>query len=194
MRAMYSSSSFATHHIFFPPRLQVVAFQQDPDRLSPHPRHQFAPDGFFGQQAHRPARPTLWRRRAGHGDDALPLLKLVRKKMGVLGMKSMANGIILKSQTVTPTECLNYALNLPTSVVITGIDSIEILEQALEAWRTFRPLGEAEVKALLAKTEKAAKSGEFEPFKTTSIIDSTAQNPAWLGEEPEHVQQLMPME
>jgi len=68
-----------------------------------------------------------------------------------------------------------------------------ILEQALEAWRTFHPLSGAEVKALLAKTEKAAKNGEFEPFKTTSIFDSTAQNPAWLGEEPEHVNQLMPV-
>ena len=57
----------------------------------------------------------------------------------MLGMKSMANGIILKSNTVTPIECLHYALNLPTSVVITGCDSMEILEQALEAARTFQP-------------------------------------------------------
>jgi len=124
--------------------------------------------------------------------EKLVIPELVKKKMGVLGMKSMANGIILKSKTVTPMECLHYALNLPTSVVITGIDSLGILEQALEAWSTFHPLNEAEVKALLAKTEKAAKSGQFEPFKTTSIFDSTAQNPAWLGEEPEQVKQLMP--
>jgi hypothetical protein len=52
---------------------------------------------------------------------------------------------------------------------------------------------ETDVKALLAKTEKAVKSGAFEPFKTTSIFDSTAQNPAWLGKEPEHVKQLMPL-
>jgi aryl-alcohol dehydrogenase-like predicted oxidoreductase len=126
--------------------------------------------------------------------EKLVVPELVKKNMGVLGMKSMANGIILKSKTVTPMECLHYALNLPTSVVITGVDSMDILEQALEAWRTFHPLSEAEVKALLTKTEKAAKSGEFEPFKTTSIFDSTAQNPAWLGEEPQHVKQLMPME
>ncbi len=125
--------------------------------------------------------------------EKLVVPELVKKKMGVLGMKCMANGIILKSKTATPIECLQYALNLPTSVVITGIDSMEILKQALEAWRTFDPLSETEVKALLAKTEKAAKSGEFEPFKTTSIFDSTAQNPEWLGDEPEHVQQLMPV-
>jgi len=44
-------------------------------------------------------------------------------------MKSMANGILLKSKTVTPIECLHYALNLPTSVVITGIDSMESLSR-----------------------------------------------------------------
>jgi predicted aldo/keto reductase-like oxidoreductase len=118
--------------------------------------------------------------------------ELVKQQIGVLGMKPLANGIILKSKTVTATECLHYALNLPTSVVITGCDSMKILEQALEAARTFRPMSKAELRALLGKTAKAASAGEFEPFKTTSIFDSTATNPEWLGEEPEHVQRLMP--
>src|SRR5712671_3748370 len=60
----------------------------------------------------------------------LVLPELVKQDIGVLGMKSMANGLILKSGTVTPIECLHYALSLPTSVVITGVDSMEILEQA----------------------------------------------------------------
>jgi tyrosyl-tRNA synthetase len=111
--------------------------------------------------------------------------------MGVLGMKSIANGIILKSRTVTAIECLHYAMNLPTSVVITGCDSMEILEQAVDAARTFRPLSAAEVQALLARTARAASRGEFEPFKTTSIFDSTATHPEWLGEEPERVRTLM---
>jgi tyrosyl-tRNA synthetase len=110
----------------------------------------------------------------------------------VLGMKSMANGIILKSRTVTAVECLHYALNLPTSVVITGCDSIEVLEQALDAARTFRPMSAAQVEALLAKTKMAASHGEFELFKTTSLFDSTARNPDWLGEESRHVQEMMP--
>lgn len=118
--------------------------------------------------------------------------ELTRRQIGVLGMKSMANGILLQSNTVTPIECLHYALNLPTSVVITGIDSMPILDQALKAIETFQPLGTAELDALLAKTAKAAARGRFEPFKTSSIFDSTAQNPAWLGEEPEHVRALMP--
>ena len=119
------------------------------------------------------------------------LPELVKQQIGVLGMKSMANGILLRSKTVTPLECLHFALNLPTSVVITGIDSMKILDQALEAVRTFHPMSDKEVEALLTKTVEAAKKGVFEPFKTTSIFDSTAQNPEWLGEEPQRLQKSM---
>lgn len=119
------------------------------------------------------------------------LPELVKQKIGVLGMKSMANGILLRSKTVTPLECLHFALNLPTSVVITGIDSMKILDQAFEAARTFHPMSDKEVEALLTKTMEAAKKGVFEPFKTTSIFDSTAQNPEWLGEEPQRLQKFM---
>ena len=94
--------------------------------------------------------------------------------------------------TVTAIECLHYALSLPTSVVITGIDSLERLDQAIEAVRTFRRMSDAERKALLAKTARAASFGEFEPFKTTSIFDGTATRPDWLGEEPQRFQELMP--
>ena len=118
--------------------------------------------------------------------------ELVAQNIGILGMKSMANGILLKSNTVTPIECLHYALNLPTSVVITGIDSMAILDQAFEAVRTFRPMSDQDLQPLLARTSVPAAEGIFEPFKTTSIFDGTAQNPAWLGEEPENLQQLMP--
>src|SRR6266481_4402215 len=121
--------------------------------------------------------------------DVVP--ELVRQNIGILGMKSMANGILLKSNTVTPIECLHYALNLPTSVVITGIDSMAILDQAFEAVRTFHPLNKEELDTLLAKTSAAALNGRFEPFKTTSIFDGTAQHPEWLGEEPPEVQQLI---
>lgn len=125
--------------------------------------------------------------------EKLVLPVLVKQKIGVLGMKSMANGIILKSGTVTPVECLHYALNLPTSVVITGCDSMKILDQALDAVRTFRALTAAKVKALLAKTKAAAARGEFELFKTTSIFDSTATHPDWLGEESARVREMMPV-
>jgi hypothetical protein len=96
-------------------------------------------------------------------------------------MKSMGDGFVLKSNAVTPVECLHYAMNLPTSVVITGCDSLPILEQALEAARTFRPLGKEELAAILAKTAPLAARGEFEPFKMTTDFDGTAHNPQWLG-------------
>lgn len=118
--------------------------------------------------------------------------ELVKQNIGILGMKSLANGIILRSNTVTPIECLHYALNLPTSVVIAGIDSMDILDQAFEAVKTFQPMNDTQVRSLLAKTAAAASRGEFEPFKTSSIFDGTAQNPDWLGDEPERIQQLMP--
>jgi predicted aldo/keto reductase-like oxidoreductase len=111
------------------------------------------------------------------------LPKLVEQGIGVLGMKSMGSGIILKSNVVKPIECLHYALNLPTSAVITGIDSMKILDQAIEAAKTFKPMTQDQVASLLARTAAAAKEGRFEKFKTTMEFDSTAQNPKWLGEE-----------
>ncbi|MBW4526331.1 MAG: aldo/keto reductase [Phormidium tanganyikae FI6-MK23] len=117
--------------------------------------------------------------------------ELVKRNIGILGMKSLANGILLRSNTVTAIECLHYALNLPTSVVITGMDSLEILDQAFEAVSTFQPMTGEQVEALLAKTAEAGMRGEFEPFKTSSIFDGTAQHPQWLGDEPQRLQQLM---
>jgi predicted aldo/keto reductase-like oxidoreductase len=118
--------------------------------------------------------------------------ELLKVKTAVLGMKSMANGHILKSSTVTPIECLHYALNLDTSVVITGIDSMRILDQAFEAARTYRPMSEKELSQLLSKTRDAASNGEYELFKTSSIYDGTAAHPEWLGEEPARVRAVMP--
>jgi len=106
---------------------------------------------------------------------------LVKEGIGVLGMKSMGSGVILTSQTVKPIECLHYAMNLPTSTVITGIDRMELLDQAVEAVRTFRPMTEQEVSVLLARTTEAAAGGRYEPFKTSEGFDATARNPQWLG-------------
>jgi predicted aldo/keto reductase-like oxidoreductase len=106
---------------------------------------------------------------------------LVEHNIGVLGMKPMGDKIILKSKTATPIECLHYAMNLPTSVVITGCDSMDILHQALEAARTFKPMSSTEVTSLLAKTAPAAKAGEFERYKISHDFDGTVQNPQWLG-------------
>ena len=97
-----------------------------------------------------------------------------------LAMKSMGSPYILQSKTVTPVECLHYAMNLPVSVVITGCDSMAILEQALNAARTFKPLSGPEVAALLAKTKEAAAAGKYELYKSTDHFDGTVHNPQWL--------------
>jgi aryl-alcohol dehydrogenase-like predicted oxidoreductase len=118
--------------------------------------------------------------------------ELVQQEIGVLGMKSMGDGVILKSKTVSPLECLHYAMSLPTSVVITGIDQPPILDQAIEAVKTFKPLNRDQVTQLLAKTREAAIAGKYELFKTSSHFDSTAKNPDWLGGDTSAVQQLAP--
>ena len=106
---------------------------------------------------------------------------LVKHNIGALVMKPMGDAIILESKTATPVECLHYAMNLPTSVVITGCDSIEILRQALEAARSFKPMSNDEVASLLAKTASASANGKFEHYKTTHTFDGTYHNPQWLG-------------
>ena len=85
--------------------------------------------------------------------------ELVKDGTAVLAMKTMSNGRILQSGTVTAIECLHYALNLPTSVVITGIDSMEILDQAFKAIETFRPLGEQDFESTARQDERGCTRG-----------------------------------
>src|SRR5260370_11115104 len=106
---------------------------------------------------------------------------LLQNDIGVLGMKPMGDHVILESKTATPVECLHYAMNLPTSVVITDCDSLAILQQALPAARSFQPMSASDVSTLLAKTTKAAEAGKFELYKTSHHFDGTFANPQWLG-------------
>jgi len=101
--------------------------------------------------------------------------------IGILAMKTFGDHFILDSKTVEPIEALHYGLTQPVSVVITGIDSLPILGQALQAARTFKPLTDAQTKSILDRTQQAALTGKFELFKTTSHFDGTAGNPKWLG-------------
>jgi predicted aldo/keto reductase-like oxidoreductase len=106
---------------------------------------------------------------------------LIEHGIGVLGMKPFGDKNILDSGIVTAQECLRYSMSLPVSVVITGIDSIPILEQALLAVKEFTPMTNAERSNLLAKTKKAAKRGKYEPYKTSTMFDGTTYNPSWMG-------------
>jgi aryl-alcohol dehydrogenase-like predicted oxidoreductase len=117
---------------------------------------------------------------------------------GVLGMKTFGAGVFFKSgvigddKLVKPVECLHYGLNLPTSVVITGITDQKTLDQAFDAAKTFKPMDEQQVAALLAKTAEAAEHGHYELFKTTAHFDTTAKHPDWLGPDAAPVQELAP--
>jgi aryl-alcohol dehydrogenase-like predicted oxidoreductase len=106
---------------------------------------------------------------------------LIREGIAVLGMKPLADGHALKSGAVTATESLHYALSMPTSVVITGCERMEILNQAIEAARTFRPLSEQALADIRARSAEVAAEGRYEPFKVTHQYDGTVQNPQWLG-------------
>ncbi len=106
---------------------------------------------------------------------------LVSQEIAVLGMKPIGCGIILQSNTVPAVDCLRYALSLPTSVVITGCDSMAILEQALRVARNFKPLSPDERLALLQRTAPLAANGKFELYKSSVHFDGTAKHPEWLG-------------
>jgi predicted aldo/keto reductase-like oxidoreductase len=113
------------------------------------------------------------------GKKVVPVL--VKGGIGVLGMKPLGSGAILRSNAVNAVECLQYALHLPTSTVITGCDSMRILDQAIETARAFKPMTEEQVAALLARTAELAATGRYEQFKTSTQFDGTSHNPQWLG-------------
>jgi len=104
-----------------------------------------------------------------------------QRNIGVLGMKPMGDSILLKCGKVNAIECLRYTLSLPTSVVITGCQSMKDVQQAIDLGRSFKPLTESERAALLGKTAEVAKNGQFEPYKTSTQFDGTTHNPQWLG-------------
>jgi predicted aldo/keto reductase-like oxidoreductase len=110
--------------------------------------------------------------------EVMPVLQ--RDDIGVLGMKPIGGGHLLKSGAVTARDCLEYALSLPTSVVITGCESEGVLEQAIDVAMRFRPPGAAERASLLARTAPAAQGGRYELFKTSGLFDGTIKNPSWL--------------
>jgi predicted aldo/keto reductase-like oxidoreductase len=113
------------------------------------------------------------------GQQVVP--KLVDQGIAVLGMKPLASGAIPRNEIAGAAECLHFSLSLPTSVVINGCDSVERVEQVIEAARTFKPLTQSQIAALVSRTRDAALSGKFELFKTSARFDGTAQHPEWMG-------------
>jgi predicted aldo/keto reductase-like oxidoreductase len=107
--------------------------------------------------------------------------RLVAERTAVLGMKPLASGLMFQLAQIDAVECLHYALNLPTSVVMNGCDSLERLDQAFRAMKTFKPMSAEQVETLTAKTKEAALSGRIELFKTSEEFDGTSHKPESMG-------------
>ena len=101
--------------------------------------------------------------------------------MGVLAMKTFGDHNLVDAGVVDPIDMLHYGLDRPVSVVITGIDKPEILDQAIRAATTFAPLSDEKRASILKATEKLARDGKLERYKTSHFFDGTVQNPQWLG-------------
>jgi aryl-alcohol dehydrogenase-like predicted oxidoreductase len=110
--------------------------------------------------------------------EVLPVIK--REGIAALGMKAFGDHYILDSKTVTPIQALPFCLNLPIAVHITGIDSQQVLDQAFEAVRTFKPLTRGDVSSLLNRTRSAGLEGKYELYKTSTHFDGTQQHPTWI--------------
>ena len=124
--------------------------------------------------------PAIHLKMLGMGFEKQVLPELVKREIGVLGMKPLGAGLILEAGVVTAPECLRYAMSLPTSVVITGCDSLAIAEQAIRVWRDFTPMTPAELAALRARTAERARGGALEGYKISINFDGTVKNPHWL--------------
>ena len=123
----------------------------------------------------------------------LVLPHLVAEGIAPLAMKTFGDGVILKADApIKPLEYLHFSLNLPVSVVITGIQNQRDLDQAFEAVKTFKPMDKATVAELLSRAKPYALEGKYELFKTSATFDGTAKNVAWLGEDVQSVKKLAP--
>jgi aryl-alcohol dehydrogenase-like predicted oxidoreductase len=105
----------------------------------------------------------------------------IREGVAVQTMKPMGGRFVLNSKTVSPAECLQYALSQPASVVIHGMEKMEYLEYALGVVKNFKRLSPRQLEALAGKAKNAALAGGYELYKTTNRFDATARHPDWLG-------------
>jgi predicted aldo/keto reductase-like oxidoreductase len=95
-----------------------------------------------------------------------------RRGLAVLGMKSLGgSGEMVTHGAITAEEGLRYAMSLPVATTISGMDSLEVLEQNLAIAANFQPMSDEERKALEQKVAFWAGDGRYELFKTTVKYD-----------------------
>jgi diketogulonate reductase-like aldo/keto reductase len=99
----------------------------------------------------------------------------------VFGMKTFGDAFILASGVLPPLDMLHYSMSLPTTLQVLGIDTMAILQQSLEAVRTYQPLTPERRDAILGKSAQVASNGSTERYKVSHHFDGTIQNPQWLG-------------
>ncbi len=93
--------------------------------------------------------------------------------VAVLGMKSLGGrGQIVTEAGFTPEECLRFSLSQPIACLVSGLDSIAVVDQNVAIARDFVPLGEVEQLALIEKGRAVAGDGRHEWFKSTPFFDS----------------------
>jgi hypothetical protein len=93
--------------------------------------------------------------------------------MGVIGMKSLGGDAqIIEGAGLTPGECRNYALSLPISTLVCGMESEANILQDVAIARNFQPLTEQQLGELRARVKDEATDGRYEWFKTTQYYDS----------------------
>jgi aryl-alcohol dehydrogenase-like predicted oxidoreductase len=99
----------------------------------------------------------------------------LKKGVGIIGMKGLGggypNGRILSQTSLTVEECYSYALSLPVSTLVAGINTMEQLQQDIALVRNFKPLNSAQMAALEARYKEEASDGRFELYKSTSLFD-----------------------
>ncbi len=96
----------------------------------------------------------------------IPLL--TERNIGIIGMKSAASGAIVKNNIATIEECLRFAMGMPVATVVSGISTLEHLEQNIGIANNFKPMTETEIAALLEKTYDEAQGGKHEWYKDKS--------------------------
>ncbi|MFW6269980.1 MAG: aldo/keto reductase [Bacillota bacterium] len=92
------------------------------------------------------------------------LPRVIDKGIGVIGMKSMIGGKILNFD-ITPKQSLTYSLSLPISTLVSGMDSLEVLENNLKIVRNWSPMDKKRQEELLDLVSPYATDGEIEHYK-----------------------------
>jgi predicted aldo/keto reductase-like oxidoreductase len=102
------------------------------------------------------------------------LPQLVERGIAPIGMKSLSgDGRQIRKKVVTADEALRYAMSLPVSTTVSGIDSIRVLNQNVKVADDFKPMSPREMEKLRKRVRKEAADGRFELYKTTAMHEGT---------------------